>query len=366
MGPFITGEAARERFRELLDQVDAAHDEMRALSSDDVGNEFRVQMAERLETQERTNRGLMYRVFGEIADPPDEAGFLPGTADRLWARLRISPKEIKRRMKLAARIRPRRQLTGPPAPPELPRVAQAVEDGIIGEDHLRAICRAIDVLPSCVSDTDRHDVETSLVREAGKNDAQIVTAVGRHIDEIFNPDGAYDEADRARRRGLHLGQQGPDGMSRLSGWIDPETRCYVEAVTAAVRPGRHLPDGTFAEVRDERSPNQRCHDGIKLGLKAGIASGEMGQHRGHPITVIARTTLAELNQAAHAVTNPDIPMPPPARTGGDTALPMRDLIRMATDGIHYFYVCSRVVASRHSPPPSSSSRLSWCCSSVGR
>ena len=127
-------------------------------------------------------------------------------------------------------------------------------------------------------------------------------------------------------------------MSRLSGWIDPETRCYVEAVTAAVRPGRHLPDGTLAEVPDERSAAQRCHDGIKLGLKAGIASGEMGQHRGHPVTVIVRTTLAELNQAAHAVTNPDIPMPPPARTGGDTALPMRDLIRMAADGIHYLAV----------------------------
>ena len=64
----------------------------------------------------------------------------------------------------------------------------------------------------------------------------------------------------------------------------------------------------------------------------------MGQHRGHPVTVIARTTLAELNQAAHAVTNPDIPMPPPARTGGDTALPMRDLIRMAADAIHYLAV----------------------------
>ena len=56
-----------------------------------------------------------------------------------------------------------------------------------------------------------------------------------------------------RRRGLALGEQGPDGMSRLSGWIDPETRCYVEAVTAAVRPGRHLPDATLAEVADERS-----------------------------------------------------------------------------------------------------------------
>ena len=127
-------------------------------------------------------------------------------------------------------------------------------------------------------------------------------------------------------------------MSRLNGWIDPETRCYVETVTAAARPGRHLPDGTIAEIPDDRSPSQRCHDGIKLGLKAGIASGELGQHRGHPVTVIARTTLAELNQAAHAVSDPDIPMPTPARTGGDTALPMRDLIRMAADGIHYLAV----------------------------
>ena len=81
MGQFITGEAARERFRELLDQVDATYDEMRALSSEEVGNEFRVEMAERLETQERTNRGLMYRVFGQIADPPDEAEFVPALAD---------------------------------------------------------------------------------------------------------------------------------------------------------------------------------------------------------------------------------------------------------------------------------------------
>ncbi len=40
---------------------------------------------------------------------------------------------------------------------------------------------------------------------------------------------------RARRRGLHLGPQQRDGMSRLQGWIDPETRCYVEAASAAVR-----------------------------------------------------------------------------------------------------------------------------------
>jgi hypothetical protein len=51
-----------------------------------------------------------------------------------------------------------------------------------------------------------------------------------------------------------------------------------------------------------------------------------------------RTTLAELNQAAHAVHNPEIPMPGPARTGGTGVLPLRDLIRMATDAIHYLAV----------------------------
>jgi hypothetical protein len=338
MGSFVTAEAARERYRELADQVEAAYAEMRTLPCDQVGNEFRVELAERLESQDRTNRGLTYAVFGHIADPPDQTAMAPALVNNMAARLRLPPNEIKRRMKTAARIGPRRQLTGPPLPPELPLVAEAMAAGMIGEDHLQVICRALDRLPSCVSATDRADVEASLVREAIKSDAEIVKAAGRRIDEIFNPDGDYDEADRARRRGIVLGPQGPDGMSRLFGWIDPETRCYVEATTAAVRPGRHLPDGTLAETVDERSGPQRCHDGIKLGLKAGIASGGLGTHRGHPVTVIVRTTLAELNQAAHAVTNPDIPMPSPARTGGDTALPMRDVIRVGADAIHYLAV----------------------------
>ena len=104
---------------------------------------------------------------------------------------------------------------------------------------------------------DRDDVQASLLRQASKSDAEIVKAVARRIEEIFNPDGDYDEADRARRRGVTLGQQGRDGMSRLSGFIDPETRCYVEAVSAAVRPGRHLPDGTLVETPDDRSGAQR-------------------------------------------------------------------------------------------------------------
>jgi Domain of unknown function (DUF222) len=338
MGEFVTAQAARARFDVLADQVDAAYAEMRELSSAEVGNPFRVQLAERLETQQRTNRGLSYRMFGELADPPDETAMVPAVVNNLAARLRIAPPEVKRRMKVGARLCPRRQLTGGLLPPQLPHLAAAVASGAIGEDHLQVITRAIDVLPSCVSVTDRGDVERSLVREASKHDAEMVRALAGRIDEIFNPDGHFDEADRARRRGLLLGRQRRDGMSRLSGWIDPETRAYLEAVTAAVRPGRHLPDGTVTATPDERSGAQRCHDGLKLALKTATASGALGSHRGHPVTVIVRTTLAELNQAAHAVADPDIPMPAPARTGGHTALPMRDVIRMAADGIHYLAV----------------------------
>lgn len=281
----------------LLDQVDAAYDELRQLSCDEVGSDFRLVIAERLENQQRANRGLMYLVFSQIADPPDETGMAVGMPDRLWARLRIPPREIKRRFKLAKRICPRRQLAGPPLPADLAEVGAAVERGLLGEDHLKAIRTALDRLPANVSVTDRDDVQASLVRQAVKGDADIVTAVGRRIDEIFNPDGHFSEEDRARRRGLRLGPQDCDGMSWLSGWIDPETRCYVEAISAAVRPGRHLADGTVEAVPDERSGAQRCHDGIKLGLKHALASGELGSHRGHAVTVIVRTTLAELNQA---------------------------------------------------------------------
>src|SRR5271155_2379939 len=143
MGPAFSTEQARERLSAALDAIDAAHDVLRETHSDVVGNTFRVDVAERLETQERTNRGLMYRFFSEIADPPDEAGSTAVMRSALWTRLRIAPNEITRRFKLAARIRPRRSLTGPPVSAELPELATAVEAGAVGEDHIRAVCRAI-------------------------------------------------------------------------------------------------------------------------------------------------------------------------------------------------------------------------------
>lgn len=225
-------------------------------------------------------------------------------------------------------------------PPELPELAAAVESGAVGEDHIRAVCRAVDVLPAAVTPADAADAERTLVAHATKLDAGVVVRLGQRIADYLNPDGQFTDEDRARRRGLYFGPQGPDGMSRLTGLLDPETRAYFEAIEAAVRPGRHQPDGEQQdpEARDDRTPAQRRHDALKLGLESAIASGGLGVHRGHPVTVVVTTTLAELNQAAHAVVDPSIPMPAPARTGGGSQLPMRDLIRMAATAIHYLAV----------------------------
>src|ERR1700744_2825281 len=337
MGSAISADEARERITSALVAIDAAHDLLRDTPSDLVGNGFRVHVAERLETQERANRGLMYRIFAEIADPPDEAGSLAQMRSVLWKRLRITPCEISRRFKLAVRIRPPRCLPGPGVAPGLPELAPAGAAGAVGEDHINAVCRAVDLLPGCVSPTDVAAAESALVQHAGAGDAGIVVKLGQRIADYLNPDGLFSDEDRARRRGLHLGRQGADGMSRLSGLLDPEARAYFEAIEAAVRPGRHQPDAGPA-TRDDRSPGQRCHDALKLGLKAAIASGELGVHRGHPVTVVITTTLAELDQAARAAVDPAVPMPTPARTGGGSRLPMRCVLRRPANAIHYLAV----------------------------
>ncbi|MET2769301.1 DUF222 domain-containing protein, partial [Mycobacterium tuberculosis] len=76
--------------------------------------------------------------------------------------------------------------------------------------------------------------------------------------------------------------------------------------------------------RDTRSQAQRHHDGLLAGLRGLLASGELGQHRGLPVTVVVSTTLKELE----AATGKGV-------TGGGSRVPMSDLIRMASNAHHY-------------------------------
>lgn len=342
----LPADAARAQLLADLDVIDQAQQRMRDTTTDLVGTAFRIEVAERLETQHRVNRGLSYRMFGEIADPIDDLGspdVPPGVRarDLLRRRLRLTRGEVTRRFRLAARILPRRRLTGPALPPALPELAAAVEAGHLGEDHIATVTRALDQLPSKATTADQEQAEHLLVANAREQDAPFVAAVGRAIaDTIAERTGQYCDTDRARRRSLTLGPQQLDGMSRLTGYIDPAARAYLEPIIAAVRPGHHQPDEseTGTPQPDLRDEGQRAHDALKLALRHAIESGKLGTHRGIPVTVIVTTTLDQINRAAHAIVDPTVAMPAPARTGGGSRLPMRDLIHMAAGSIHYLAV----------------------------
>jgi hypothetical protein len=333
-------DAVLEQVEGDLAVIDAALTRIRESSTDLLDPAARLEVAVRVETIARVVGGLSYRVIGEIVDPVDGPG-PRGVKAKLARVLRVNRSEVDRRAKLAARIRPRRQVSGPALPPELPRLADAMAQGLVGEDHISAVVKALDGLPGWVSGPNRGWAEKKLVRHARRQDPGFVTAVGRAIADTLNPDGVFEEKDRAARRTVTLSRQGADGMSRISGFLTPAARAALEAVGAAVRPGHHVPnsDQTVVDAQaDSRTAGQRLHDALEWGLSAGIASGALGTHRGLPVTVIARTTVQDLEQAVHAMVDPAVPMPPPARTGGGSSLPMRDLITAAAGSIHYLAV----------------------------
>lgn len=99
-----------------------------------MGTAFRIEIAQRLEAQQRANRGLSYRISAEISAPvagADDPGLPAGVKvrDVLASRLRLTAAEVKRRFRVAARIRPRRSLTGPDLQPGLPELQPRSRQG---------------------------------------------------------------------------------------------------------------------------------------------------------------------------------------------------------------------------------------------
>jgi hypothetical protein len=157
----------------------------------------------------------------------------------------------------------------------------------------------------------------------------------QRIMDWLNPDGELSDQERARKRGITLGKQEFDGMSRLSGYITPEARATFEPVLAKLAaPGMCNPDDETPVVdqepseeavrRDIRSAAQRNHDGLLAGLRGLLASGDLGQHNGLPVSIVVTTTLKDLEAVAGK-----------GLTGGGSQVPMSDLIRMASHAHHY-------------------------------
>jgi hypothetical protein len=261
--------------------------------------------------------------------------------------LRISEAEAKRRIKQAQLLGPRTALTGEELAPQLPNVAAAQARGQIGAEHVRIIEKFFDDLPARVDGQTRELAETDLARIAtGLGPTQLRVAADR-LALLLNQDGDLpDDADRARRRYLTIDKQDVDGMSRFHGLLDPEARATLDAVFAKLAaPGMCNPDdenpcvdgepSADAVQADARSAGQRNHDALKAIGRSVLASGELGKHNGLPATIIATATLQDLQSGTGV-----------GVTAGGTLLPMRDVIRLASQAHHYL-----VIYDKHTREP---------------
>lgn len=299
----------------------------------------RAAVAADWETFKRQCAAMDHRVVASLAEVPIEELGESSVARALSTLVRISSKEANRRVKEAAQLGPRTAMTGEPLEPLLAETAAAQVRGDIGFEHVKVIRRFFKELPHFVDHDTREAAEQQLAELAcGLGPDQLRKAADRLATTLDQDGPAPTDADRARRRNFTEGKQQPDGMTPVAGSFDPETMALWQAVKAKLaspgmcHPNDEIPclDGEpTAEQRtsDTRTAGQRNHDAFKAVLRAILASGQLGSHKGLPVAMVIATTLAELESGTgHAV------------TGGGTLLPMRDVITQASAAHQYLCV----------------------------
>src|ERR1700678_4109384 len=330
--------SSREEIVEVLDALEADYKRALDLTFDVLTTPERLRVLERWERMRRWQPAVEHALINQLAEQADPTELGGKLAPALANRLRISRAEASRRIHEAADLGQRRALNGEPLEPVLPATAEAQRNGELGAGHVAVIRSFWHRLPDFVDIETRHKAETQLARLAGEHRPDELAKLADKLLDCLHPDGDFTDVDRARRRGLSIGKQDSDGMSPVSGYLNPEARATLDAVFAKLAaPGMCNPDdiepcisGTPSQAAiqgDTRSANQRNHDALVVAGRALLASGELGQHNGLPASIIVTTTLQELEAGAGK-----------ALTGGGTLLPMSDVIRLADPPHHYLAI----------------------------
>ena len=330
--------SSREEVVEVFDVLKADLKRAVDLRCDALTTPERLALLENCEEIRRVLSAVEHPLINQLAEQADATelgGKLPAA---LANRLRISRAEASRRIHEAADLGERRAVNGEPLPPVLPATAEAQRNGEIGGGHVAVIRSFWHRLPDFVDIETRAKAEGQLARLAGEHRPDELAKLADKLTDCLNPDGDFTDVDRAKRRGITIGHQDIDGMSPVSGYLNPEARATIDAVFAKLAaPGMcnaadETPcvSGTPSQAAiqgDNRSLGQRNHDALLALARSALASGGLGQHNGLPASIIVTTTLQELEAGAGK-----------ALTGGGTLLPMSDVIRLASHAHHYLAI----------------------------
>ncbi|MBS4728495.1 HNH endonuclease [Mycobacterium sp. SM1] len=330
--------SSREQIARRFDALHEAVSGLLELSFEVLTTPERLRLLEDLEREARRLPVPRHELINGVRRQASAAELGGTLAQALAERLRITRAEANRRIGEAQDLGRRVAVTGEPLPPRLPATAAGQREGQIGAGHVAVIRRFFDQLPCWVDVDTRQCAEAQLAKHAALFRPEQLAKLADKLSDCVNPDGNFTDEDRARRRGLTVGPQGPDGMAPLRGWLSPAARAALEAVLAKLAaPGMANPedptpvlDGAPSQeaiTHDTRSSGQRNHDGLHAALRAILASGTLGRHNGLPASIIVTTSLRELEACAGR-----------ALTGGGSLLPMSDVIRLAQHAHHYLAI----------------------------
>jgi hypothetical protein len=333
-----------------LDAIEAAVAQLEQCSFDAVSPQELMSVLARREALAWRAPVVDHRILARLSVEGD-AGALGACSlvKALAERLRISTAAARRRLGEAAELGPRTAVTGEPLEPLLPELSAAQAAGRIGPEHVTIARKAYDKIPAGVDAAEREHAERDLALLAGEFAPETFQRLADHLVAVLDLDGDLPDRERQSHRGLRLGRQGMDGLSTLSGKITPELRATLEPILAKLAaPGmcnaadeHPCVSGTPTEEQirhDDRRPDQRNHDALLAISRAILASKDLGQLNGLPVTVIATTTLAELQAAAGHTPLDESHITGKAHTAGGSLLPMTDLLRMAEHAYHYLSV----------------------------
>jgi hypothetical protein len=186
--------------------------------------------------------------------------------------------------------------------------------------------------------TTRLQCEHDLVAAARHQTPEDLRAAAKDLLYRLDQDGPEpdDDDEPDPKRGVTMGNQRSDASCEVNGRLDAQARAYWEAVfDKLAAPGMCNPadpepciSGTPTQKQiegDTRTLAQRQHDAFKMVGRMVMASGQLGEHNGLPVSVVVTTTLQELERGAGV-----------AVTHTGSKLPMADVIRMAGQGAHHY------------------------------
>jgi hypothetical protein len=322
--------------REAVTAVRAAHAQLAALPIDALTATELLEVLDDLQTLTCQLPTQSARLLARLqTETTPQAMGAKCWRDVLATRWRISTGEATHRLADAAALGPRQGLTGAGLDPILAATAAARAHGAINAEHVQVIRDAMTKIPAAVDAATRTQIEIDLVRIAmGTGPKQLRDDAARIIFLLDQDGPEPDDTERARRRGLTVGPQQPDGTIPVKGNLIPEAWAIYEAIFAKwAAPGMCNPDdaqpcisGTPTQAQidgDQRSLAQRQHDALIAVGRNVLESGVLGQHNGLPTTIIIRTTLEDLHSRAGV-----------GVTGGGTVLPIRDVIRLGAHAHH--------------------------------